>query len=113
MNPFYHMTDPDKKFSDHNFFQDWRRYKQLETEKQTEADIEKIALGKKLNLQCKSERYLLLHSHSGSILFNVKILVKNIFPYKKPRALSHFDYLIECDSNRYATHFDGVVIRQQ
>ena len=35
---------------------DYQRYKQLETEKRAEAGVEKLALAKKLNLHCKSER---------------------------------------------------------
>ena len=35
---------------------DWQRYKQLETERREEAEYEKIALAKKLNLSCKSAR---------------------------------------------------------
>eukprot|EP00088_Acartia_fossae_P017414 TRINITY_DN19887_c0_g1_i10.p1 TRINITY_DN19887_c0_g1~~TRINITY_DN19887_c0_g1_i10.p1 ORF type:complete len:293 (-),score=95.74 TRINITY_DN19887_c0_g1_i10:299-1177(-) len=35
---------------------DWQRYKQLESEKRAEAEVEKLALAKKLNLSCKSSR---------------------------------------------------------
>jgi len=35
---------------------DWQRYKQLEAEKRAEADLEKMALAKKLNLSCRSAR---------------------------------------------------------
>jgi len=35
---------------------DWQRFKQLETEKRAEADQEKLALAKKLNMSCKTER---------------------------------------------------------
>jgi len=35
---------------------DWQRFKQLETERKEEAEQEKIALAKKLNLSCKSAR---------------------------------------------------------
>lgn len=35
---------------------DWQRFKQLETEKRAEADQEKLALAKKLNISCKTAR---------------------------------------------------------
>jgi len=35
---------------------DWQRFKQLETEKREEAELEKMALAKKLSLTCRSER---------------------------------------------------------
>ena len=36
--------------------EDWRRYKQLETEKRAENEREKVALAKKLALTCRSDR---------------------------------------------------------
>jgi hypothetical protein len=35
---------------------DWQRFKQLETEKREDAHLEKIALGKKLQMSCKTAR---------------------------------------------------------
>ncbi len=36
--------------------EDWRRYKQLETEKREEQEVERLELAKKLALTCRSER---------------------------------------------------------
>jgi hypothetical protein len=44
---------------------DWRRFKQLETEKKAEQDIERLELINKLSLTCRTEvsaHHFILHS---------------------------------------------------
>ena len=62
---------------------DWRKYKQLETEKRDEADREKLELIKKLSITCRS------HVSKYSIRMNVlkvksddslKIMRKFLYP---------------------------------
>ena len=36
--------------------QDWQRFKQLESERREEAELERLAMAKKLSLSCRTER---------------------------------------------------------
>lgn len=49
--------------------QDWRRYKQLETEKREEHEKERIELAKKLSVQCRSHVSPVPWRHSHLCMF--------------------------------------------
>lgn len=53
---FYPVTDDGPNTGPKGVINDWRRYKQLETEHKEEADAEKLALAKKLALTCRTEK---------------------------------------------------------
>ena len=53
--------------------QDWQRFKQLETEKREDAHLEKIALGKKLQMSCKTARYFILDYTLSLVLKGLQV----------------------------------------